>query len=237
MPRPPRPVVPGQALHLIQRGVNREACFVTDDDRWRYKHTLRVASERAGCTIHAYVLMTNHAHLLITARDASSPARMMQMLGRDYVRYFNDRHGRTGTLWEGRYRSTLIDSVRYFLACSRYVEGNPVRAGIVRQPDRYPWSSFRCNAHGDPDALISPHAVYTALGDHASARRIAYRALFSSSLDQQLIDDIRRATQAGIVLGSERYREKLERVLNRSLTRSSHGGDRRKVAVAPTDFT
>jgi len=129
MPRPLRVVLPGHTLHLIQRGNDRLPCFHDDTDRAYYLATLLHASERARCDVHAYVLMTNHVHLLVTAREASAPARMMHALGSNYVRYFNERHGRTGTLWEGRYRSSLIDSERYFLECSRYVETNPVRGG------------------------------------------------------------------------------------------------------------
>jgi putative transposase len=181
--------------------------------------------------------MTNHVHLLITATHASSPARMMQMLGRSYVRYFNDRHERTGTLWEGRYRSTLVDCERYFLTCSRYVESNPVRAGMVERPDLYRWSSFRCNADGAPDALVTPHPVYMALGKGVWTRRDAYRALFSSALDPDELDAIRRATNRGTVLGSTRYREMLEEAVQRRLSRLSHGGIRRRPTASPPDDT
>jgi REP-associated tyrosine transposase len=145
--------------------------------------------------------MTNHVHLLVTAGEARGTARMMQALGRNYVRYFNDRHQRTGTLWEGRYRSALIDSERYFLQCSVYVETNPVRAGLARTPDEWHWSSFRSNAEGHPDALVRRHALYLALGHTASARREEYRALFTTPLAPPLLDAMRRATNKGIALG------------------------------------
>lgn len=230
VPRPPRAVLPGQPLHLIQRGNNRSACFVDDADRGHYKRALRSASAHAGCAIHAYVLMTNHVHLLITPSNAGSPGRMMQMLGRRYVRYFNDRYGRSGTLWEGRCHSTMVDSELYFLACSRYVESNPVRAGLVARPDGYPWSSYRCNADGEPDDLVTPHALYIALGPHPELRRASYRTLFSAPSDPDMLDAIRRATNAGTVLGGVQHREMLEAALNRRLTRASHGGDRRSGA-------
>lgn len=219
--------MPGQTLHLIQRGVNRASCFASDDDRQVYKRGLRAASERAGCAIHAYVLMTNHVHLLVTASDERSPARMMHYLGSGYVRYFNHRHDRTGTLWEGRYRSALIDSERYLLACSRYIESNPVRAGLVAHPDLYAWSSFRCNAYGAADVLITPHPVYAALGEPAARRPAAYRALFSSPTEPSVLDAIRRATNTGGVLGSAHCREAFEEALDRPLRRATHGGDRR----------
>jgi putative transposase len=178
MPRRLRSILPGHTLHLIQRGNNRSASFLDDEDREHYLAALLHASERARCAIHAYVLMPNHSHLLVTADDALAPARMMQSLGSKYVRYFNKRHGRTGTLWEGRYRSSLIDSERYFLQCSRYIETNPVRAGMVHEPGAYRWSSFRSNAEGEPDVLVRRHPVYLALGRWSSVRREAYRALF-----------------------------------------------------------
>jgi len=231
MPRPLRVVLPGHTLHLIQRGNDRLPCFHDDTDRAYYLATLLHASERARCDVHAYVLMTNHAHLRVTAREASAPARMMHALGSNYVRYFNERHGRTGTLWEGRYRSSLIDSERYFLECSRYVETNPVRAGMVNSPDEYRWSSFRSNADGWPDALVRRHPVYLALGRSGSARREAYRALFETPLEPRMVDTIRRTTNAGQVLGFDDSQAELERTLGRPLSRATHGGSRRRGAA------
>jgi putative transposase len=201
MPRPLRFVLPGHTLHVIQRGNNRAPCFVDDEDREHFLATLRRASVRASCAIHAYVLMSNHSHLLVTAADASAPARMMQSLGRTYVRRFNWRHGRTGTLWEGRYRSGLIDSERYFFQCSRYIEMNPVRAVIVNEPGAYRWSSFKSNAQGEFDELVRRHPLYLALGRENGARRDAYRALFDAPLEWTMLDAIRRATNRGVVLG------------------------------------
>ena len=227
MPRPPRVVLPGHTLHCIQRGNNRSSCFVDDEDRACYLAALHHASVRARCPIHAYVLMPNHVHLLVTAGEPRAPARMMQALGRNYVRHFNERHGRTGTLWEGRYRSSLIDSERYFLQCSRYIESNPVRAGLVSGPEEYEWSSFRSNAEGQPDALVRRHAVYLALGRWGATRRAAYRALFETPLDARVLDAIRRATNGGSALGFDDSRSSLERALGRPLSRGKHGGDRR----------
>jgi putative transposase len=178
-------------MHLIQRGNNRTAVFVDRADRELYLCALRDTSRRAGCAIHAYVLMTNHVHLLATPAETRSPALMMQALGRRYVRYFNDRHGRTGTLWEGRYRSRLIDSERYLLACSRYIELNPVRAGLAAVPAAYRWSSFRSNGEGAPDHVITAHSAYRALGMSWAERRSAYRALFALPLDAESIVAIR----------------------------------------------
>jgi putative transposase len=233
MPRTPRPVLPGQSLHLIQRGNNRSRCFIDDVDREYYKSAVLSASARSGCSIHAYVMMTNHVHLLVTAGQSHSPARMMQSLGRTYVRYYNDRHDRSGTLWEGRYRSTLVDTERYFLACSRYIETNPLRAGLSVQPQQYRWSSFRCNAHGDRDPLVTPHAVYCALGKDDLARQSSYRALFSVPLDPDDVEAIRSSTNTGAVLGSDSRRAAFEAALGRSLRRASHGGDRRSSSFTP----
>jgi len=227
MPRPPRVVLPGHTLHLIQRGNDRRPCFLDDGDRASYVATLLRVSERAHCDVHAYVLMTNHVHLLVTARETSAPARMMQALGRIYVQHFNQRYERTGTLWEGRYRSSLIDSDQYFFRCSRYIETNPIRAGLATSPEEYRWSSFRSNAEGWPDALVRRHPLYLALGRSASARRQAYRALFNTPLDASVLDAIRHATNQGRVLGFDENRSELERVLGRSLHRATHGGNRR----------
>lgn len=232
MPRIPRAILPGQPLHLVQRGNNRGPCFHDDQDRQRYLQALRDVSKRVGCAIHAYVLMTNHVHLLLTAADARSPARLMQAVGRRYVRSFNDRHGRSGTLWEGRYRSTLVDSEPYFLACSRYIEMNPVRAGMVARPERYRWSSFRCNAHGEPNPLVTPHPLYIALAANASRRQDSYARLFSAPLSPVIVDAIRHATRTGTVLGSAPCDATLDPDFRRALLRSSHGGDRRSAAFA-----
>jgi putative transposase len=220
MPRPPRVVLPGHTLHLIQRGNDRRPCFLDDDDRTSYLATLLRVSERAHCDVHAYVLMSNHVHLLVTAREASAPARMMHALGTRYVRRFNDRHERTGTLWEGRYRSSLIDSDRYFFRCSRYIETNPVRAGMVSEPAGYRWSSFRSNAEGEPDVLVRQHPVYLSLGQWGAARREAYRALFDAPVSGQMLDAIRRATYRGVPLRDGEKPSRRERNLDGLLSRT-----------------
>jgi len=234
MPRVPRPVIPGHPLHLIQRGNNRVTSFVDADDYWYYKRVLRESSVREGCAVHAYVLMTNHVHLLVTPDSVRGPARMMQAIGRRYVRYFNDRYSRTGTLWEGRYRSTIVDSLHYFFAYMRYVELNPIRAGVVTQPGTYRWSSFRHNAHGDVDALITPHPLYLALGSGSSGRQATYRSMFAKHLDMEAVNIIRRATNAGEVLGTTPFLQELEALLQRRLKQLPHGGDRRSHSFRAT---
>lgn len=154
MPRPPRPDLAGVPQHVIQRGNDRQACFFHEDDRLTYLTLLREAALRHGCDVHAYVLMTNHVHLLVTPVEKGAVSRMMQTLGRNYVTHVNARYRRTGTLWEGRYKSCLVDSEDYVLACYRYIELNPVRAGMVETPSEYQWSSHRCNASDEPNPLV-----------------------------------------------------------------------------------
>lgn len=227
MARLPRIVVPGQALHIIQRGNNRQPCFFADDDYRFYLDCLSDAARRHGAQMHAYVLMTNHVHLLLTPDRESTPPTLLQSVGRRYVRYVNQVYRRSGTLWEGRYKSTLIDSDRYLLTCSRYIELNPVRAAMVAHPGDYPWSSFRGNAAGAEGPNLSPHPLYLALGDSPAARGQAYRALFDRHLDSQAVRAIREATEAGAVLGNNRFKEEIEAVLNRRVVRLPHGGDRK----------
>jgi putative transposase len=227
MARLSRLVIPGQPLHLVQRGNNRSATFFADEDRRFYCDTLRQAGQRFGCAIHAYALMTNHVHLLITPNDEQGPARMMQAVGRRYVRYINTRYRRTGTLWEGRYKSSLIDSEHYLLVCSRHIELNPVRAAMVADPGQYRWSSYRHSAHGEADLLVTPHAWYRALGSRPADQQAAYRALFETHIEPQTLEAIRCAVNDDAILGRNRFREQLEAELRRRVTRLTHGGDRR----------
>jgi putative transposase len=237
MPRLPRPIVPGQPLHIVQRGNNRTQTFIDRRDYSVYLALLQLTRKRTGCAIHAYVLMKNHIHLLVTPETKQSPARMMQGLGRWYVRYFNERHGRTGTLWEGRYRSTLIDSERYFLACARYIELNPVRAGIVADPAEFEWSSFRGNAFGEGGHLLTPHQTYRALGASTAERQAAYRALFDVPLGANVVEGLRSAAKRGTALGGALWTQRIEARLERRLTRLSHGGLRRGAGFNPGGST
>lgn len=207
MPRPPRHIVPDVPLHITQRGVDRGATFLDDDDFAFYRLCLHQASTRTRCAVHAYVLMTNHVHLLVTPSDAKGPTRMMQSLGRRYVRYFNDRYRRTGALWEGRYRAARVDTAPYFFACSRYIELNPLRAGLAADPGKYPWSSFRHNAGAEDDPILMPHPLYAALGAARAARCAAYRALFATELSSNLLATIRVATGGRPALPATPYRE------------------------------
>jgi putative transposase len=177
MPRRPRVVLPGVTLHLIQRGNNRQACFYTDDDCRFYLDWLRSYAKDAGCAVHSYVLMTNHVHLLLTPSTAKGVGDLMKRLGQRYVQYVNRTYQRSGTLWEGRFRSCLTQEESYVLGCYRYIELNPVRAGMVEHPGDYRWSSYRANAQGEALNGVEPHGCYLALGRGNEERQAAYREL------------------------------------------------------------
>ena len=207
MPRRPRLSLPNVPMHLIQRGNNRQACFFSEEDYRFYLEWLQEYAVKAGVRIHAYVLMTNHVHLLLTPAGNGSPARLMQSLGRRYVQYINRFYRRTGSLWEGRYKSSLVQVETYLLACYRYIELNPVRAGMVNDPGQYRWSSYRANGLGQPDARLTPHLLYLAQGRGADERVQAYRALFRPHLDAEAAVDIRQALQLGMPVGQDRFAE------------------------------
>jgi putative transposase len=210
MARLPRPDLAGIPQHIVQRGNNRLPCFLDDEDRQRYLQSLLESLTRFGCRLHAYVLMDNHVHLLMTPGEAGAVSRLMHTFARNYAGMFNRRHGRTGTLWEGRYKACLVDSDGYFLACSRYIELNPVRAWISADPADYPWSSHRANAGAAYDPLVSAHACYLALGADRASRATAYRDLFDESLSEDLVAEIRRYLQQQRALGSNRFRAWVE---------------------------
>ena len=210
MPRPRRLNIPGIPQHVTQRGNNRQVCFFDDDDRETYLELINKASIRRACTVHAYVLMTNHIHLLVTPETADGISHFMQDIGREYVQHINKTYRRSGTLFEGRFNSSLVDSEIYCLTCYRYIELNPVRAAIVKLPEDYHWSSFRTNAFARPDSLISPHEQWLLLGSNGPARCKAYRELFKESLCSTQIDTIRRTNIKGLPLGSNRFREEIE---------------------------
>jgi putative transposase len=230
MPRLPRYVLPGHPQHVIQRGNNRCPIFVAEEDYGCFRHHLNEACVRHDCRIHAYTLMTNHVHLVMTPGKEDSLARVLQSVGRRYVQYFNTTYRRTGTLWEGRYKATVIDSERYLLTCYRYIELNPVRANMVQHPGEYPWSSYAANALGKPDSLLTPHALYQTLGNLPEQRQAAYRALFEVHIDDKALDEIRQATQKGWALGNDRFKEEMERLLKRRTRPLPRGGDHRSVA-------
>lgn len=235
MPRLPRYVLPGHPQHVIQRGNNRCPIFIADEDYAFFRRTLQHASQRHGCHIHAYVLMTNHVHFVMTPERENSIARVLQSLGRRYVQYFNTAYQRTGTLWEGRYKATVIDTERYLLTSYRYIELNPVRANMVAHPGEYRWSSYHRNALGKTDTLVTPHEQYQALGKQNADREAAYRALFQTHIDARTLDEIRQATQKGWALGNDRFKDDIERLLQRRTRPLVRGGDHRSVAFREGD--
>lgn len=230
MARLSRYVLPGYPQHLIQRGNNRQAVFADGEDRDYFLELLRGGAGKCHCDVHAYVLMTNHIHLLLTPGEGGGIGRLFQHIGRYYVPYFNRRHRRTGTLWEGRYRATVIDAENFLLTCYRYIELNPVRAEMVKHPRDYPASSYRANAKGRADGIVAPHPVYEALGPDPAARQAAYRQLFRRRIGEPTLDEIRAATNKGWVLGTDRFREKVEAMLDRPAAPRPRGGDRRSKA-------
>jgi putative transposase len=223
MPRQPRPDISGIAQHVVQRGNDRLPCFFTEADYRRYLINLREVAVKHDCAIHAYVLMTNHVHLLVTPNAAGSISRMMQSLGRRYVSYINTAHHRTGTLWEGRYKACLVDSERYVLACHRYIELNPVRAAMAATPEAYRWSSYHHNALGHDDSLLTLHSEYFALGTNIERRQRAYRALFENAISDERLAEIRAYLQQQRVLGTPRFQAHIEAMLGRRVTLQPRG--------------
>ena len=202
MARLARLILPGIAVHVIQRGNNRGACFREGSDYFVYLLHLRELARKLACEVHAYCLMTNHVHLLLTPPSPEACIALMRNLGQRYVQYFNKHHQRSGTLFEGRFRSCVTESTRYVLACYRYIEMNPVRAGMVRQPVDYAWSSHAANSGVREGGFLAPHVEYLGLGSTLLARRAAYAGLFDAQAERDL-DEIRRATNGGYPLASE----------------------------------
>lgn len=227
MARSKRICLAGVPQHVIQRGNNKQACFFCDKDRQLYLNKLAEYSEAYKVHIHAYVLMTNHVHLLLTPQQDGATSVFMQAVGRSYVRYVNSAYARTGTLWEGRFKSSLIDCDRYFLAVSRYIELNPVRAGLVQHAQDYVWSSYCVNALGHSSAMLTPHQVYIALAAEPDRRCIAYQALFEQAITGAELTAIRSAVNKSWLLGSAAFTAQISRAAGRVLRRLEHGGNRR----------
>jgi putative transposase len=235
MPRRSRITLAEVPQHLIQRGNNREATFHEHDDYVAYLGWLSQAAKKYDCRIFAYVLMTNHVHLLAATGEGYGLSLMMQYVGRHFVRYFNKKYRRSGTLWEGRFRATLVDTEAYFLRCSRYIECNPVRAGMVEQPGQYRWSSYRHRAYGEPDALLSTHEQYQRLGFGTDERQeAAYRALFDIVIARDELEEIRDATNRGWPLGGDAFKMRVEQALQRPAKPPKRGRPLLKRGIAPS---
>ncbi|MCK6451693.1 MAG: transposase [Alphaproteobacteria bacterium] len=227
MPRHGRFMMADVPVHVIQRGHNRAACFFHPADYRFYLEQLAELAPLTGCAVHAYCLMTNHVHLLLTPATAIGCGALMKQLSQRYVQHVNRTYRRSGTLWEGRFRSCLTQSEDYLLACYRYIELNPVRAEMVAHPRDYAWSSYRQNGRGIAGGPVTPHERYLALGADAAARAKAYRALCRAVLDPDVIDQIRLATNGGFVLGNARFQEQIGRMLGRRVVRGQPGRPRK----------
>lgn len=213
----------GATVHVVHRGNNRALCFSSDEDRAFYLFQLARALPRSRCLLHAYCLMDNHVHLLLTTQEASGPALLMKSVAQVYAHYFNRTHQRSGYLWEGRFKSCLVQAQHYTLACYRYIEMNPVRAGMVRAASEFRWSSFRANAHGENEPLVTPHEEYQQLGGTSAERQAGYRDLFGTAAGAPLVEKIRRATNGGFVLGDSPFKSAVARALGRRVEASSPG--------------
>lgn len=226
MPRKARFNLLGVPQHIIQRGNNREPCFFSEADYIRYLDDLQTAADKHQCHIHAYVLMTNHVHLLVTPFKDLGISLMMQSLGRRYVKYINHTYQRTGTLWEGRYKASLVDSEKYLLICMRYIESNPVRASMVEHPGEYKWSSYSDNAYGRLSFNLKQHPLYLSLGTNLEQRYKAYRELFSVILDKESLHDIRDSLNHELVLGRSYFKDKIEEMTQRQVRLGQAGRPR-----------
>lgn len=226
MPRRARVTVANVPHHIIQRGNNRSACFYADEDYHQYLEWLGQYAAEKECEVHTYVLMTNHVHLLVTPKHETELAELMKCLGQRYVQYINRKYKRSRTLWEGRFKSCITDGAKYVLACYRYIELNPVRAGMVNHPGEYSWSSYGLNAQGESNDLVTPHEIYLALGACRQLRKQAYRSLFKSEMSDELIDCIRVSTNGNYALGSTKFKEQIEAMLGRRVCPGKPGRPR-----------
>ncbi|MCK5728631.1 MAG: transposase [Methylococcales bacterium] len=234
MPRKPRVSPIKVSQHVIVRGNNRQPCFICEEDMEFYMNYLKEYANKHNLKIHAWVLMPNHIHLLVTPMNTNSVSKTMQDVGRLYVRYFNKTYKRTGTLWEGRYKSSLVQSDFYLLAVYRYIELNPVRASMVKDPAGYRFSSYQINALGKHSNLCIPHSEYLLLGNNDDNRQQNYRSLFEQQLDSKLINDIRKITNKGMAIGNEKFITQIKKLTGHDLSNVSRGrpiGWRKKVVT------
>ena len=221
----------GVAQHIIQRGNNRQVCFNGDEDMAAYSNWLKEFAERYQVQIHAWVFMTNHVHLLATPLQENAVSKMMQALGRQYVRYFNYIYRRSGTLWEGRFKSCVVDTPHYLLLCYRYIELNPVRAAMVNYPEEYRWSSYHANALGKETALRTPHSEYLRLGKTIEERLESYRELFRTCIESDALEAIRSAVNKNLALGENRFKLQIEQNCKRRVSPMQVGRKRKETLL------
>ena len=222
MPRRARSYIPGLPYHIVQRGNNREACFIEPENYQYYLELWQQLSGRYGVEVHAYCLMTNHVHFLVTPTHLDSISNTMKVVGSRYAQYVNRMYGRTGTMWEGRHRSSLVQTDRYLLSCYRYIVLNPVRADMVKRPEEYRWSSYSSNGRGD-EGWLTPHDEYQRLGKDPSERAYAYRELFRHQLSEQELHLIRKAAHYCQPIGDDRFRQQIEHKYGIKLGNMSRG--------------
>ncbi len=230
MPRLPRLNLPGIPQHIVQRGNNRQDCFFEEQDYIVYLDKLKEYSIKNNVAVHSYVLMTNHVHLLVTPTQGDGVSKMMQSLGRCYVRYINQTYERTGSIWEGRFKSSLVDSENYLLRVSCYIEMNPARANMVAELSDYPWSSYQHNALGKDIKLITPHECYQSLAKTDKTRQKRYRALFDQQLTEDQLQAIRDSINKAWVLGEDRFKKRIAKKAGRRVIPQQRGGDRKSEA-------
>ena len=214
MPRRARFCPAGYPVHVIQRGNNRQAIFTCDADLAAYSHWLAEGAERFEVAVHGWVFMTNHVHLLATSSTDTGLSRLFQFLGRLYVRQFNYTYARSGTLFEGRFKTSLVQENRYLLTCLRYIELNPLRAGMVTDPGDYRWSSYRAHAFGVTPRLWTPHPLYLGLGKNHKERQQGWRELVKETLDIEVLAKIQHCANTGLALGTESFRAQVRKLRN-----------------------
>ena len=231
MARLPRLVVPHQPHHVIQRGVDQQVIFHEMADYLFFLDCLRVGARQFKVAVHAYVLMPNHLHLLVTPEDQQGLGRLMQWVGRHYVPYFNQKNHRSGTLGQGRYKAAVLDAERYLMLCSRYIDLNPVRAGLVVQAADYPWSSYQHHVGAKTDPLVVDHALYWALGNTPFARELAYKKLIDDGLNEAEVRLLSETTLKGWALGSDQFKNGLEKQVKRRVQPSRRGRPARDTLI------
>jgi len=229
MARRPRLTVPALPHHVIQRGNNRQSIFFTDADYRFFLGCLANAKARYPSRLYAYVLMTNHVHMLLEPLTSEDLSLFMQSVGRRYVRYINETYRRSGTLWEGRFKSAVVSHDAYLLACSRYIELNPVRAGLASRPETYPWSSVHFHTRGVPNPLLDEDPTYTSLGETAAQRQGAYRNWLAASAPETEWAVIREATHKGLLIGPDKFQREIETVVGRRLMGEQRGRPRKQL--------
>lgn len=232
MPRQPRLELPGVPMHVTQRGVNRCAIFIDDADRHHYRHVLRESCRAKGVLVHAFVLMDNHVHLLLSATRAGAVSQAMRLSGQAHVQAFNARHARSGTLWQGRFKSCLVDSDRYLLTVLRYIELNPVRAGMVAAAEEYRWSSVHTHLGLACDPLLTQHPLYRRLGSDPVSRAAAYRVWLEEAMDEELVARVRRHLAQERALGDVRFQKMVEATLGRPVCCRPRGRPAHEAIIA-----